>query len=53
MNDIPDGEKWLGAPARPDRQMKRQFIAVERLPELLQRVKELERRLEKDRDAKT
>jgi len=48
MNDIPDGEKWLGSPARPDRQMKRQFIAVERLPELLQRVKELERRLEKD-----
>lgn len=48
MNDIPAGEKWLGAPARPDRQMKRQFIAVERLPELLQRVKEIERRLEKD-----
>ena len=52
MNDIPDGEKWLGSPARPDRQMKRQFIAVERLPELLQRVKELERRLEKDRGLK-
>jgi UDP-3-O-[3-hydroxymyristoyl] glucosamine N-acyltransferase len=52
MNDIPDGEKWLGSPARPDRQMKRQFIAVERLPELLARVRELERRLEKDGDAK-
>ena len=52
MNDIPDGEKWLGSPARPDRQMKRQFIAVERLPELLQRVKEIERRLEKDSGAK-
>jgi len=47
MNDIPDGEKWLGSPARPDRQMKRLFIAMDRLPELLQRVKELERRLEK------
>ncbi|HNQ88308.1 MAG TPA: UDP-3-O-(3-hydroxymyristoyl)glucosamine N-acyltransferase [Verrucomicrobiota bacterium] len=45
MHDIPDGEKWLGAPARPDRQMKRQFIALEKLPELLRRVAELERRL--------
>jgi UDP-3-O-[3-hydroxymyristoyl] glucosamine N-acyltransferase len=45
MNDIPDGEKWLGAPAQPDRQMKRIFIALQRLPELLQRVNALEKRL--------
>jgi len=45
MNDIPDGEKWLGAPAQPDRQMKRIFIAMQRLPELLQRVSQLEKRL--------
>jgi UDP-3-O-[3-hydroxymyristoyl] glucosamine N-acyltransferase len=45
MNDIPDGEKWLGAPAQPDRQMKRIFIAMQRLPELLQRVNALEKRL--------
>jgi UDP-3-O-[3-hydroxymyristoyl] glucosamine N-acyltransferase len=45
MNNIPDGEKWLGAPAQPDRQMKRIFIAMQRLPELLQRVSELEKRL--------
>ena len=45
MNNIPDGEKWLGAPAQPDRQMKRIFIALQRLPELLQRVNELEKRL--------
>lgn len=45
MNHIPDGEKWLGAPARPGHQMKRQYIAVERLPELLKRVAELEHRL--------
>ena len=44
MNDIPDGEKWLGAPAQPDRQMKRIFIALQRLPELLQRVYALEKR---------
>jgi UDP-3-O-[3-hydroxymyristoyl] glucosamine N-acyltransferase len=45
MTDIPDGEKWFGSPARPDRQMKRIFIALDRLPELLQRVKALEKRL--------
>jgi UDP-3-O-[3-hydroxymyristoyl] glucosamine N-acyltransferase len=43
MNDIPDGEKWMGAPARPSQQMKRQLIAVERLPDLRKRVAELER----------
>ena len=45
MNDIPDGEKWLGTPAQRDRQMKRAYIALQRLPELLQRVSELEKRL--------
>ncbi len=45
MNDIPDGEKWLGTPAQPDREMKRQFIAIRHLPDLLRRVAELERQL--------
>ena len=45
MHDIPDGEKWFGAPAQPDRQMKRVYIALQRLPELLKRVSELEKRL--------
>ena len=45
MNDIPDGEKWLGTPAQPDRQMKRVYIAMQRLPEVLQRINELEKRL--------
>ncbi len=49
MNDIPDGEKWLGTPAQPDKEMKRQFIAIRRLPDLLKRVAELER----ERGAKT
>ncbi|HYG24983.1 MAG TPA: UDP-3-O-(3-hydroxymyristoyl)glucosamine N-acyltransferase [Verrucomicrobiae bacterium] len=46
MNHIPDGEKWLGSPAQPDRQTKRQMIAVQHLPELLRRVAELEKQLE-------
>lgn len=46
MNHVKDGEKWFGSPAQPDRQMKRIYIAMQRLPELLQRVSGLEKRLE-------
>ncbi len=45
MSSIPDGEKWFGYPAQPDRQMKRQMIAVQQLPGLLRRVAELEKQL--------
>ena len=45
MHDIPDGEKWFGTPAQPDKQTKRQLLAVQKLPELLRRVAELERQL--------
>jgi UDP-3-O-[3-hydroxymyristoyl] glucosamine N-acyltransferase len=47
MHDVPDGGKWLGAPAQPDRQAKRQMIALHRLPELIRRVGELEKRVGK------
>jgi UDP-3-O-[3-hydroxymyristoyl] glucosamine N-acyltransferase len=43
MTDIPDDGKWLGSPAQPDRQTKRQMIAIQHLPELLRRVTELEK----------
>jgi UDP-3-O-[3-hydroxymyristoyl] glucosamine N-acyltransferase len=45
MTDIPAGERYVGAPAGPDRQVKRQLIALQQLPELIKRVRELERRL--------
>ncbi len=45
MHNIPDGEKWLWTPAQPDRQAKRQMIALQQLPELLRRVHELEKKL--------
>lgn len=45
MHSIPDGEKWLGAPARSAAQMKRQFVALAQLPGLLKRLAELERRV--------
>ena len=43
MHNIPEGQKWMGSPAQPDRVTKRQLLALEKLPELLRRVAELER----------
>jgi UDP-3-O-[3-hydroxymyristoyl] glucosamine N-acyltransferase len=45
MHDIPEGQKWFGSPAMPDRKMKRQVLAMQQLPELLRRVAELERQI--------
>lgn len=44
MHDIPDGQKWIWTPAQPDRQAKRQMIAMHQLPDLLRRVSELEKK---------
>jgi UDP-3-O-[3-hydroxymyristoyl] glucosamine N-acyltransferase len=43
--DLRAGEKYLGTPARPLMEAKRVYIAEGRLPELLRRVRDLERRL--------
>jgi UDP-3-O-[3-hydroxymyristoyl] glucosamine N-acyltransferase len=43
MNNLPDGVKVWGTPAQPDRQTKRQLIAVQQLPELIRRVAKLEK----------
>lgn len=45
MHDISDGEKYLGTPALPDRQSKRQILAAQELPELLRRVRALEKKM--------
>jgi len=45
MHNVPDGETWLYSPAQPDRQVKRMLIAMQRLPELLRRVSQLEKQL--------
>jgi UDP-3-O-[3-hydroxymyristoyl] glucosamine N-acyltransferase len=52
MHDIPDGQKWFGSPAMPDRKMKRQVLAMQQLPELLRRVAELEKRLGIEQEGK-
>jgi UDP-3-O-[3-hydroxymyristoyl] glucosamine N-acyltransferase len=45
MHNIPDGQKWFGTPAQPDRDTKRQLIAIHHLPDLLKRVAALEKKL--------
>jgi len=45
MRDIPDKGTVLGIPAAPDKQAKRQFIAIQQLPDLIRRMRELEKQL--------
>ena len=45
MRDIPDGQKVMGSPALPDKEAKRQYIAMQQLPELIRRVRELEKQV--------
>jgi UDP-3-O-[3-hydroxymyristoyl] glucosamine N-acyltransferase len=45
MHDLKDGMKVLGTPAVDDRQAKRQLIAIQQLPELIRRVRELEKQV--------
>jgi len=46
MRDVEPRQTVLGIPAAPDKQAKRQWIGVQMLPELIQRVRALERELE-------
>lgn len=46
MRDVPAKVTVLGIPAQPDKQFKRQVIAVQQLPELIRRVREAERQLQ-------
>jgi UDP-3-O-[3-hydroxymyristoyl] glucosamine N-acyltransferase len=45
MRNLRDGERVLGFPAVPDRQAKRQIIAVQHLPEMTRKFQELEKRV--------
>ena len=45
MRDIPDGAKMLGIPATPDKQAKRQMIAVQQLPDVIRRLRDLEKQV--------
>jgi UDP-3-O-[3-hydroxymyristoyl] glucosamine N-acyltransferase len=45
MNHIPAGEKWLGSPAQPDKEFKRQVVAQRHLPALLKKIAAWEKKL--------
>lgn len=45
MRDVPDKGTALGIPAQPDKQTKRQWIAMQQLPDLLKQVRELEKQV--------
>ena len=45
MRDIEDGQKVFGIPAISDRDAKRQIVALGQLPELIRRVRELEKQV--------
>lgn len=45
MRDIPDQGTVLGIPAAPDKQAKRQWIAVQQLPETTRRLRDLEKQV--------
>ena len=47
MRDVPDGGTVLGIPAMADKQTKRQWVAVQQLPEMVRRVRELEKQVER------
>ncbi|WP_438480718.1 UDP-3-O-(3-hydroxymyristoyl)glucosamine N-acyltransferase [Oleiharenicola lentus] len=51
MRDVAPKETVLGMPAMPDKQAKRQWIAVQKLPELMMRMRELEKQLAEIRAA--
>jgi len=46
MRDIPDGGRVVGIPAAPDKQFKRQVIASQQLPDLIHRMRDLEKQVE-------
>jgi len=51
--EVPDGTIWFGSPAQTRMQRERQMMALRKLPDLLKRVKEIERTLGLRNDGKT
>lgn len=46
MRDVPDGATVMGIPACADKQAKRQMIAVQKLPDMIHRLRALEQEVE-------
>ena len=45
MNHIPAREKWFGYPAQPDKDAKRQILALRHLPEMRRSLRLIEKKL--------
>lgn len=45
INDIPSNETYLGAPALPIKRMRRCYVIIEKLPEMREYMKTLEKRI--------
>ncbi len=45
INDIPSNETYLGAPALPIKRMRRCYVIIEKLPEMREYIKTLEKRI--------
>jgi len=45
MRDVPDGGMVLGIPAYPNKQAKRQWVAVQKLPEMMRQLRELQQQV--------
>jgi len=45
-NDLPDNGTYLGAPALPIQRMRRCYVIIEKLPEMREHIKTLEKRIE-------
>jgi UDP-3-O-[3-hydroxymyristoyl] glucosamine N-acyltransferase len=45
IRDVPPGQKVLGQPARPERDLKRSALLSERLPEMHRDIKRIKRAL--------
>ena len=43
--DVADGETVMGFPAVPDKQAKRQWIGIQKLPDMIIRMRELEKQV--------
>ena len=46
-NDVPDGSRYIGIPATPEREQKLRLAVVSKLPEMRHQLKALQRTVEK------
>jgi UDP-3-O-[3-hydroxymyristoyl] glucosamine N-acyltransferase len=47
VNDVPDGSRYIGIPATPEREQKLRLAAVSRLPEMRHQLKALQRTVDR------